>query len=170
VNSRTVAVGLVALVIVTVAVVAILWGTRKNVVSVKGEITRVRTHEIDGGNTIVVVDMKITNPYGQYFGVRDVDVRLQAPDGQTPEPMVVSEIDAQRLFSYFPALGAKTAKSLVVRDRINAGETAERMIAVRLPVPAKAVAERKSLRVIITETDGKTAEIVEQRPERAPVQ
>jgi hypothetical protein len=166
VNSRTVAVGLVALAIVTAAVVVILWGTRENVIGVKGEISRVRVHEISPGNTILILDLKITNPYGQYFGVADVAVQLEASDGQTPEPMIVSDVDAQRLFTYFPVLGQKTAKSLIMRDRINAGETVQRMLAVRFPVPAKAISDRKSLRLTITETDGKKVEITETQPPR----
>jgi hypothetical protein len=163
VNTRTLAVALVALVIVAAAVVAILWGTRKNVVAVHGEITRVRTHEIDPESSIVIVDLKITNPSGQYFGVRDVEVRLETADGTTPEAMVISDVDAKRLFSYYPVLGPKTAQTLIVSDRIRAGETAERMVAARLPLPAKAVADRKSLRLIVTETDGRRSEILEQR-------
>ena len=162
-NSRTLAVALVALVVVTAAVVAILWGTRKNVVAVHGEITRVRTHEIDTESSIAIVDLKINNPSGQYFGVRDVELRLEAADGTRPDAAVMAEMDAQRLFSYYPVLGPKTASTLRIGDRINAGETADRMVAARLSTPAKGIADRKSLRIIVTETDGRKSEIVERR-------
>jgi hypothetical protein len=162
-NRQTLVVALAAILVVGGAVGAILWSTRKNVVAVSGEITRVRTHAIDEQNSIAIIDLKITNPSDQYFGVRDVDVKLETADGKTPEPMVVSEIDAQRLFNYYPQLGPKNARSLIIRDRIRAGETAERMLAVSFPVSARAIGDRKSLRLIVTETDGRKSEIIEQR-------
>ncbi|HET8547715.1 MAG TPA: hypothetical protein VFL57_06925, partial [Bryobacteraceae bacterium] len=94
-NRQTVVVALVALLVVGGAVGMILWSTRKNVVAVTGEITRVRTHETDPENSIAIIDLKITNPGGQYFGVRDVEVKLETADGKTPESMVVAEVDAQ---------------------------------------------------------------------------
>jgi hypothetical protein len=162
-NRQTLVVALAAILVVGGAIGAILWSTRRNVVAVSGEITRVRTHEIDPESSIAIIDLKITNPADQYFGIRDVDVKLETADGKTPEAMVVSEVDAERLFNYYPQLGPKAARSLIIRDRIRSGETAARMLAVRFPVPAKAISDRKSLRLIITETDGKKSEITEQR-------
>jgi hypothetical protein len=73
-----------------------------------------------------------------------------------------SETDAQRLFSYYPVLGKKHNPNLMIRQRINSGETIDRMVSVRFGATEERVAKRKGLRIVVTDADGAKTEIVEK--------
>ena len=148
----------IGLVIVAVAVGVILQTTRKNRVELTGSVLRVRSHSIDPENTVVFADIRVTNPSTQQFVVKQVDVYMDDVQGDT-----FSESDAQRLFTYYPVLGKKDNPNLMIRQKINPGETIDRMVTVRFPGPDDKVQGRKSFRIVVTDADGAKTEIAEKR-------
>jgi hypothetical protein len=148
----------IGLVIVAVAVGVILQTTRKNRVELTGSVLRLRSHSVDPENTVVFADIRVTNPSTQQFVVKQVDVYMDDVQGET-----FSESDAQRLFTYYPVLGKKDNPNLIVRQKINPGETIDRMVTVRFPGPDDKVQGRKSFRIVVTDADGAKTEIAEKR-------
>jgi hypothetical protein len=131
-------------------------------VELKGEILKVRTHELDETSSIAVIDFRFANPADYPFIVRKVDVILEDPADRTLDGMTVAEADTQRLFDAYPLLGQKFNQSLLPRDRVEARESQDRMIAARFEVPVGVLNSRKHLTVRVEDVDGPVSEIREK--------
>jgi hypothetical protein len=162
VNKQAAVAGSIAILLVAAVVGSILFSTRHNKVELKGTLLRVRTHAIDTDNTVVLADIRITNPSTQQFVVEDVEVLLEPQSGESIPGDTFSETDAQRLFTYYPVLGKKYNPNLMIRQKINPGQTIDRMISVRFPGGEERVQKRKGLRIIVRDIDGAKTEIIEK--------
>ena len=72
------------------------------------------------------------------------------------------EVDAKRIFEYYPILGQKYNASLITRDRIPGRTTEDRMIVARFEIPVAALDARKNLKVRIEDVDGPVSELAEK--------
>lgn len=151
----------IGLVVVAIVVAWILYMQRGAIVTVKGAVLKVRTLPLDENSSLAVIDFRFVNPSDYLFIVRKVDVTAGDPNGQVLEGSVVSEVDARRLFEYYPVLGQKYNDSLIARTKIAAKQSMDRMIAVRFEVPEKILEQRKFLRIRIEELDGPVAVLEE---------
>jgi len=151
----------VGLVVVALAVAGIFFVQRGAHVELLGSIQKVRTLELDENSAAAIVDFRVRNPSDYPFVVRTVEVTMVDEKGNVYDGSAIAEVDATRLFQYFPALGQKFNPSLLERTWIKARQSMDRMVAVRFEVPEKALQARKSLRIHIVELDGPEADIVE---------
>jgi len=149
------------LLVVVCAVGGVLFMQRGAHVELKGAILKVRTQAMDESSSVAVVDFRFANPSNYPFVVRQVDVSIEDKDGKTLEGAGVSELDARRLFQYYPALGQKYNDSLLIRDKIPGRQTMDRMIVARFEVPEAALQSRKKLIVRVVDVDGPVAELQE---------
>lgn len=152
----------VGLLVMSVAVVGILFWTRDAHLELKGAVLKVRVQEMDQRSAVAIIDFRFVNPSDQMFQVRTVTVTLEDARGNPVEGKVASEVDAQRLFQFFPVLGQKFNDTLRARDKIAARQSMDRMVAARFEVPESAIAARKNLRVRIEDVDGAVSEIAEK--------
>ncbi|MEJ7607317.1 MAG: hypothetical protein WKF37_13890 [Bryobacteraceae bacterium] len=139
---------------------SILYGTRNNRLELQGDILKVRSHEIDDANTVAVLDFRLTNPSTQQFVVKEVEVFVDDTSAD-----IFPEIDAQRLFQYYPDLGQKYNSSLIRRDKIDPGAQVDRMIAIRVGGKDESFQRRKRLRLVVQDADGAKREIVKLHAE-----
>ncbi len=151
----------IGLVIVAIVVAWIVYNQRGAHVELRGSVQKVRTLALDENSAAAIIDFRFRNPSDYPFVVRSVEVTMTDPSGKANEGSVISEVDATNLFQYFPALGQKFNPCLVLRTKIKARESMDRMLAVRFEVPEKVLQQRKSLRIHIVELDGPEADIVE---------
>lgn len=151
------------LVVIAIAVLWIFYMQRGAHIEPAGKILKVRTLALDEGSSIAVVDFRVVNSSDYTVVVREVTVTLEQPNGTAPDGTVVSEVDARRLFQYYPVLGQKYNDSLIIRDRIKPHETLDRMIAVRFEVPVAQLDARKRLRLRIVDVDGPSGELIETK-------
>jgi hypothetical protein len=149
--------------VVLLAVAAVLYMQRGAHIELKGSIFKVRTAAMDEGAAVAVVDFRFVNPADYPFVVRNVEVSMVGPDGQTYDGAVVSEMDARRLFDYIKPLGQKYNDSLLMHDHIKPRSTEDRMIAARFEVPEGILQGRKQLKVRIEDVDGPVSELVEKK-------
>jgi len=163
VRNQQVAVGLVAVLVVGALIGGILLNTRKNRVQLDGEVLKVRSHQMDGQHTLALVDVRLKNPSTQQFMVRDIEVYVDDAQGKSLQADVFSEIDAQRVITYYPMLGKKYNQGLVRRDRIGSGQTVDRTVAISAPMTDDRLGERKRIRFVIHDADGPTVEVAEKR-------
>lgn len=141
---------------------AVLWINRGAHLLLEGGIQKVRVQGMENA-AAVVADFRITNPSDVPFVVRTVSMILTDSAGNDVEGVVVADTDARRVMEYYPALGQKFNDSLKTRDRIDAHQTADRMLAARFEIPQAAVDSRKSLRIRIEDVDGTVNEVRESR-------
>ncbi|MCE5309495.1 MAG: hypothetical protein LLG20_17775 [Acidobacteriales bacterium] len=144
----------------------LLYWNRGAHIELKGSIQKVRTLASDESSAVVIADFRFVNPADYPFVVRKVDVFLEDAAGQTLEGMVVSEIDAKRLFDYYPTLGQKFNPSLMVNAKIAPHASLDRMIAAQFKISEEKAQARKSLRIRVEDVDGAVSEIVEKAPSR----
>lgn len=155
-------IAMISALVVIAAVGSILYSTRHNKVELTGTLLRVRSQVISPDETVVFADIRIMNPSTQQFVVKEVEVFLEENNGAPQPGDVFSETDAQRLFDYYPVLGKKYNSNLMIRQKINSGETIDRMIAARFSATDERIRKRKGLRIVVTDADGAKTEIIEK--------
>jgi len=149
----------IGLVVVAIAVWGIVRIGRGGHVELPGTILKVRTAPLDEQSAAAVIDFRVTNPSDYPFQVRGVTVVLESQSGAQIEGATASETDAQQLM---PLLGDKYNPSLMVRERVPAHTTLDRMIAARFEVPDSQLQARKRFLLRIEEVDGVVQELSEK--------
>jgi hypothetical protein len=153
----------VGLVVIAIAVAWILYMQRGSHIEPVGKILKVRTLAMDENSAVAVIDFRIQNTADFPIVVREVTVTLAEADGKTDDGSSVAEMDAKRLFQYFPVLGEKYNDTLKMHDHIKPHETLDRMIAVRFEIPQARVDGRKTLKLRVEDVDGPSGELIETR-------
>ncbi len=151
----------IGLVLVAIAVVWIFYIQRGAHVELQGGIQKVRTMALDDTSSVAVIDFRFVNTSDYLFIVRKVEAFVTGQDGQETEGEAVGDVDAKRLFQYYPILGQKFNDSLLIRTKIKPHESMDRMLAVRFEMPEKQLQERKQLRIRIEELDGPISNLIE---------
>jgi hypothetical protein len=152
----------IGILVVLFGIGVVLFVSRGAHIELKGSILKVRTQALDEANSVAVVDFRFANPSDYPFVVRSVTVSLKDAAGKAYEGAEVSDVDAKRLFQYYPLLGQKFNDSLLMRDKIKPRHTEDRMIAVRFEVPVQQLDARKQLSVRIEDVDGPVSELLEK--------
>jgi hypothetical protein len=152
----------IGLVVILIAVAGILYLQRGAHVELKGAILKVRTMGMDDNSSLAVVDFRFANPSNYPFVVRSVDVSATGADGQNYTSTPVSEVDAKRIFEYYPILGQKFNASLLTRDKIPGRRSEDRMIVARFEIPVAKLDARTNLKIRIEDVDGPVSELAEK--------
>jgi len=150
------------------AVVALLLGGAFYIqwdahMEIKGRVVKVRTLNALDEATIVIADCRLENTAGSTYTVGDIKVELEDSKGQKTEGMAIAEMDADRVFAGYPALGPRFNPNLKVRDKLAAHSTVDREFSVQFPLPGPAVAARKRIIVTVRELDGLESQLFETR-------
>ena len=151
------------LLVVAAGIGGVFYMQRGAHVELKGGVLKVRTQAMDEKSTVAVIDFRFVNPSNYPFVVKEVTVSIVDKDGKTLEGQPVSELDARRLFQYYPQLGQKYNDSLVMRDKIMGRQSMDRMIATRFEDTEATIEGRKKLTVRIVDVDGPVAELQESK-------
>jgi len=151
----------VGLGVVACAIVGVLYMQRGAHTELKGAVLKVRTQAMDEKSAVAVVDFRFANPAKYPFVVRQVDVSVEDKEGKRLEGSAVSDLDARRLFEYYPQLGQKFNDTLMMRNKIPPGQSMDRMITARFEVPEAELQSRKKLIVRIVDLDGASSELQE---------
>ena len=153
---------LAGLAVVAAGVAWVLYSQRGGHMELTGTILKVRTLSTDENSSVAVIDFRITNVADYPWMVRSVSVAVTDGQGYLVEGSTISDVDAARLFEYFPLLGQKYNDSLIPRVRIRPHQSVDRMVSVRFEVPEAQLRTRKSLHVRVEEVDGGFSEIAEE--------
>lgn len=151
------------LLVVAAGVGGVFYMQRGAHVELKGGVLKVRTQAMDEKSSVAVVDFRFVNPSNYPFVVKEVTVSIVDKDGKTLEGQPVSELDARRLFQYYPQLGQKYNDSLMMRDKIMGRQSMDRMISTRFEEPEATIESRRKLTVRIVDVDGPVAELQESK-------
>lgn len=162
-NKRFIAPLGIGIAVIAIAVAAVLWMQRGAHIELKGAILKVRTHAMDENSSVAIIDFRFANPSDYPFVVRTVSISMEDSSGKTVDASTVSDVDAKRLFQYYPLLGQKYNDSLLMRDKIAPRQSQDRMIAARFEVPVGLLDARKSLTVRIEDVDGPVSALVETK-------
>jgi hypothetical protein len=149
------------LVLVAAAVAWMFYIQRGAHMELEGAILKVRTLATDENSSVAIIDFRVTNVADYVWMVRSVSVSLTDGQGYLVEGSTISDVDAARLFDYYPLLGQKYNNSLIPRMRIQPRQTVDRMIGVRFEVPEAQLQARKVLTIRVEEVDGGVSEITE---------
>ena len=150
------------LLVVAAGIGGVFYMQRGAHVELKGGVLKVRTQAMDEKSSVAVIDFRFVNPSNYPFVVKEVTVSIVDKDGKTLEGQPVSELDARRLFQYYPQLGQKYNDSLMMRDKIMGRQSMDRMIATRFEETEATIESRKKLTVRIVDVDGPVAELQEK--------
>lgn len=149
----------VGLGVVAAGIGGVFWLQRGAHIDLKGQVLKVRTQAMDEASSVAVVDFRFVNPANYPFMVREVTVSIVDKDGQKIDGATVSEADAKRLFEYYPLLGQKFNETLLMRTRIPARQSMDRMVSARFEIAEEKLQARRKLILRIEDVDGPVAEI-----------
>lgn len=152
----------IGLAVIAAAVLGIFFMQRGAHMELPGKVLKVRTAALDDNSSVAVLDFRVTNPSDVLFVVRTVTVELEDPDGASHLGQVAAETDAKRLFEAVPLLGQKFNDTLLMRDKIAAHTSQDRMVAARFEAPVAKLDARKKFLIRIEEVDGKSFELLER--------
>ncbi len=127
----------------------------------EGEITSVRTLGMDRASSVAIVDFRFTNNSRYQFIVQSTAMTVVDAKGNTHEGSIVAASVANELFQLFPALGAKSAETLIIKTKIAPREDRSAMLAARFEIPKAELDARQKIAVIVTEIDGAVSEIAQ---------
>jgi hypothetical protein len=153
----------VGLVIVAIAVAAMFYTQRGGHMELVGTIQKVRTLALDEKSSAAIIDFRVENPADYRWVVRQTSISMTNAKGQVLEGMSISDVDARRLFEYFPALGQKYNSSLLADTTIAPHATLDRMLAARFEVPESELQQRKNLDIRIEDRAGSVSDILERK-------
>lgn len=152
----------IGLVLIAVAIIWVFWMQRGAHIELRGSIQKVRVIAPDEAGTVAIIDFRFRNTSDYPFQVRDIQAFVTTANGNEVEGQVVADVDAQRLFQYYPQIGQKYNPALLARSRIAGGESVDRMITVRFELPETEFQKRRQLRIHIREVDGPESDILEK--------
>jgi hypothetical protein len=157
----------IGLVMVLVVVAVIYISNRGSQIRLDGSIQQVRVQAMDARSCLVIIDFRFVNPANYPFIVQRATVILEDAEGTAYSGTLVAATEAKRVLEYYskvnPELGPQYNEGLVMRDRVEAGESMDRMICARFEMPEAAAKARKLAKVRILDVDGATSELVEER-------
>ena len=139
--SRTFAIILAASLLVVVSLVWYAVSANQNhLVTLKGSVLKVRTLPLTKDATLVLVDFRISDPTKAAFDVKTIELEMDRKnpeiDAKTKLPIpipggILTKVDLDRVFEYEKKIGPRENPNLVPGDRINPGQSIDRMIAAR---------------------------------------
>lgn len=124
---------------------------------------KVRTIATGPDSSLAVLDLRIHNPSRVLFQVKDVEVALIGAGGAREEGLVTAQTDLDRALSYYPLAGPRHTPVLMFRERLRAGETADRTVAASFSVPVEALESRRGFELRIHDADGAVVASAEPR-------
>lgn len=129
---------------------------------IEGEILQVRTLGMDQNSSVAIVDFKGSNTarYPMVIGKRLLLVT--DANGREHEGDTTAVYDLEKLFQYFPALGAAENKPVIDKTRLEPGDPIQGMIAARFEIPKHELDMRRQLTVRIIDVGDAVSEITQQ--------
>lgn len=156
-------IGLIVVVVVVAVIYVFNLGSQ---IRLSGEIQMVRVQAMDGESCVVIVDFRFENPADYPFVVRDATIHLTLEDGAELQGTAVAATDAKRVFDYYskanPNLGPQYNDVMIARDRVEPGESMDRMIMARFDIPASKAEARSGLTLRIEDVDGAVTRLTEE--------
>jgi hypothetical protein len=159
INKRTLVAMGAGLVVAAVLVAAIVFIQRGSTPRLVGEISRVRTLEMDPSSSVAIADFRFTNDSHYAFIIATIDLSVIDFKGETRPGQVISASDANRLFQLFPALGTKTAEPLIIKTKVAPGASVTGMVAARFELSKTDLDARRKIILTITDVDGPVSEL-----------
>jgi hypothetical protein len=143
-------IGVVAL---AIAVVVMLSANKGSHLELLGKIMKVRTGALGQGNSIAVMDFRVTNPSDLPFTVRDVRISLEKANGDREDGVTISKADLKQLFQYNRFLGDQYNEGLGLQDTIAPHATVDRMVAAHFEVSDADLEKSKAVHVSIQDVN-----------------
>jgi hypothetical protein len=144
----------VGLVAIAIAVVVILNANKGAHLELQGSILKVRTGALGDGNSIAVMDFRVTNPSDLPFTVRNVEIALEQSNGEMLDGVTISKSDLKQMFQYNRFLGDQYNDGLGLQDTIAPHGTVDRMVAAHFEVGNGDLEKAKAVHLSIQDVNG----------------
>jgi hypothetical protein len=139
---------------VGVAVFLVVTGNEGSHLKLQGKILKVRTGALGDGNSIAVLDFRVTNPSNVPFVVGNVEVSLEKKNGEMVDGVTTSKSDLKQLFEYNHFLGDQYNDGLAMRDTIAPHSMVDRMVAAHFEVSNEVLDSCKAVHLSLHDVDG----------------
>jgi hypothetical protein len=129
----------------------------------EGSIKKVRVLELEKERSLLICDFRLKNPADYTFDVKQLTLDLTTAEGNVLEGMFAANNEAERIFEAYPALGQQFNPVLFTRQKIEPGQTVDRMVAVSYKVPVAVLESRTKLVLQVDEVNRMITKIEEKR-------
>ena len=138
-------------------------GTKDMALAVDGEILKVRTTELSPHNVCLMADFRIRNSSAVHFILKDATIYVVKADGKELEGQTLARSQAEDVFKFVPLIGTQYNQVLAMRDKVGAKVSIDRMVGATFSAEEKDLVERKSVRLHLTDLDGKEFDLLERK-------
>lgn len=153
----------VGLILVAALAGLIYWLNLGSQVRLDAEVIRVRTIATSESTSVLIAEVRISNPANVPFVVREASLQVTSRDGSVLAGDLVAQNDLDRLLSYYPAEGPRYNETLKVRSHIAGKARRDWTVAASFRVPAALLSGRRTLSVEIEDVDGVRVNVREKR-------
>ena len=143
-------------------VAAILFFNQGSSPRIEGEILQVRTLGMDQNSSVAIVDFKGENTAKYPLIVGSRFLVVTDSNGRVHEGDTTSVYDLEKLFQYFPALGAAGNEPVIDKTRLEPGDKIQGMIAARFEIPKHELDMRRQITVRIVDVGDSVSEIAQE--------
>lgn len=154
----------IAVVVVGAAVFIAVSGNKGSHLRLDGKILKVRTGPLGDGNSVAVLDFRVTNPSDVPFIVETVDISLEKKNGEMVDGVTIAKTDLKQLFAYNRFLGDEYNDGLTIKDSIAPHATVDRMVAAHFEVGDRDLDAAKAIHLTLTDVDGPMWETTRNLP------
>ena len=151
----------IALIALGAVAVGVLFLTRGPQARLAGEITEVRTLEVEPEASVAFVNFRIENITAHPFVAYDRRLELIDAQGDRRIGTLVLAPDLQDLFKYFPELGGMKDEPLLHEGRFEPGERRGALMAARFEIPVASLEGRQQLKIRLVDGANRPTEILE---------
>ena len=137
--------------------------TKDLALAVNGEILKVRTVELSPRNVLLITDFRVRNTSSIQFMLKEAAIFVILADGKEKEGRTLGRSEAEDVFKFTPLAGPQYNQVLTIRDKVPAKVSIDRMAAATFTLDEKDLVERKSVRLHLTDLDGKEFDLLEKK-------
>jgi hypothetical protein len=154
---------LVGLAVMAVLLSIGLWSNRGSQIRLNASVLKTRLVATEPNAAVAILEVRVENPANYPFIPAEIEIAVLDGQGAATPGMVVSEMDLDRVLSYYKDAGPRYNPTLKFKEKIPPRSTADRTVAAQFPLPEKTLAARRGWRISIKDLDGAVVEIAEKR-------
>jgi len=145
---------MIGLAVVALIAGIVFFSNLSSQVRLECSVVRVRTVATSEDTAVLIAEIRVRNPAGVPFVIRDVAVEVTGADGNPIVGDPVAEIDLDRVLDYYKEAGPRYNPTLKVKSRIDGRTTKDWTVAASFRAPEQALLQRTALKIVMEDVDG----------------
>ena len=139
--------------------------TKDSHLRLDGKIRNVRIAPLpgSGGATLVVLDVRLSNPTKVQFVTGSAFIQIEPDSGKPVKAETMSKPELDSVIPYLPQIGPRLTDLFGPQDKIAPHQSFDRTLGARIELAEDAITSRKGLVLLLEDVDGAVLEIRDEK-------